>query len=182
MRGGTHSDARAPLMARTMALPHRRHRRAPSVGVGFSALPRRLRRVDRRNRSRSCQRLPIPSTLLAFGPRPASRQPGTRTFVTERDFVLQSKGLDCAGMRSNRHRSHSRSRQLSGRTRSCDRATRRCAPVMADTLPRCVGACGPLRLIARLRARPSLPIGNGPTTSQGSLPQRQLSSRHLGKK
>ena len=124
---------RAPWHYPTVAVGARR-----CVGVGFSALPRRLRRVDRRNRSRSCQRLAIPSTLFAFGPRPASRQPGTRTFVTERDFALQSMGLDCAGMRSNRHRSLSGACQFPARTKSCDRATCRSAPVMADTLPPCL--------------------------------------------
>ena len=124
---------RAPWHYPTVAIGARR-----CVGVGFSALPRRLRRVDRRNRSRSCQRLAIPSTLFAFGPRPASRQPGTRTFVTGREFVLQATDLDCAYMRSTRHRSHSGACQFPARTKSCDRATRRCAPVIADTLPPCL--------------------------------------------
>ena len=59
-------------------------------------------------------------------------------FAAGRDFALQSTGLDCAGMRSNRHRSHSDACQFPARTKSCDRATRRCAPVIADTLPPCL--------------------------------------------
>ena len=124
---------RAPWHYPTVAVGARR-----CVGVGFSALPRRLRRVDRRNRSRSCQPLAIPSTLFAFGPRPASRQPGTRTFVIGRDVALKSTGLDCASMRYNRQRSHVGACQFPARTKSCDRATRRCAPVIADTLPPCL--------------------------------------------
>ena len=105
------------------------------VGVGFSALPRRLRRVDRRNRSRSCQRLAIPSTLFAFGPRPASRQPATRTFVTGRECAAPTTDLDCTYMRSIRQQTHAAALEFPEQMQSHDRITRSGAPVVAGTLP-----------------------------------------------
>ena len=77
-------------------------------------------------------------TMFAFVPQPALRPPGTRTFVTERDSTLKSTGLDYASMRSNRQKPHAAARQFPARSKSCDRATRRCAPVIADTLPPCL--------------------------------------------
>ena len=121
---------RAPWHYPTVAIGARR-----CVGVGFSALPRRLRRVDRRNRSRSCQRFAIPSTLFAFGPRPASRQPGTRTFVIGRELPLQTTDFDCADMRSTRQRPHAAALRFPAQIRTRDRTTCRCAWVVTDTLP-----------------------------------------------
>ena len=138
MRGGTHPDARAPLMARTMALPHRRHRRAPM----------RWRWVFGTTSSLASRRPPQSFTLLSAARNPldavcfrASAGVSTtrhQDLCHRRDVALKSTGLDCASMRYNRQRSHVGACQFPARTQSCDRPTRRCAPVIADTLPPCL--------------------------------------------